>query len=76
MLCKSINDNLDSLTRQFVMAEFFEILKLIEATSWEVAKGAYISIMHSIEEGEISWHDFTALMQRRMTHTHAAVILA
>ena len=40
-----------------MMAEFYELLKLIEATSWEVAKGAYVSIKHTIEEGELSWQD-------------------
>ena len=63
---KNVNDMLDGLTHQFIMAEFFQI-------SWDVAKGAYISIMHSIEEGEISWYDRAALMQHRMTHMHAAV---
>ena len=61
---KNIIDTLDSLTHQFMMLEFYELLKLIEATSWEIAKGAYISIMHAIEEGELSWHDRASLMQR------------
>ena len=38
-----------------MMAEFYELLKLIEATSWEVAKGTYATIMNAIEEGELSW---------------------
>ena len=56
-----------------MMAEFYELLKLIEATSWDASKGTYASIMHAIEEGELSWQDRATLMQCRMTHTHAAV---
>ena len=71
---KKVNDTMDGLTRHFMMAEFFEILKLIEVTSWDVAKGAYISIMHNIKEGEISWHDRATLMQCCMTHTHSGFL--
>ena len=70
---KNINDTLDSLTRKFRRAECYELLKLIETTLWETAKGAYISIMHAIEERELSWHDRASLMQRRMTHMHTVV---
>ena len=72
---KNVNDTIDPLTRRFMMAELYEILKLIEATSWSVAKGAYIVVMHAIEDGELMWQDRLALMQYRMTHTHAAAFV-
>ena len=31
-----------------MMVELYELLKLIEATSWPVVKGAYIAVMHAI----------------------------
>ena len=49
-----------------------ELLQLIEATSWSVAKGAFIAVMREIESGNISWMDHQILMQKRMIHTHAA----
>ena len=68
---KNINDTIDPLTRWFMMAELYEMLKLIEATSWPVAKGAYIAVMHAIKDGKITWQDRPALMQYHMTHTQS-----
>ena len=70
---KNVNDTLDSLTRQYMLAELYDIMKLADSTSWPVAKGAFVSSMHSIEDGEISWSDRNALLQRRITQTHAAM---
>ena len=69
---KNVNDMIDPLTRRFMMAELYDLLQLIEATSWSVAKGAFIAVMHKIESGDISWMDHQILMQKRMIHTHAA----
>ena len=69
---KNINDTIDPLVRRFMLAELYELVQLMEATSWPVVKGAFIGIMHDIESGEISWTDRQSLMQRRMNHTHAA----
>ena len=44
--------------RVFMMAELY---KLMESTSWAVAKGAFIAIMHDIKVGEISWMDHLAM---------------
>ena len=30
------------------------MLKLIKATSWSVAKGAYIAVLNAIEDGELA----------------------
>ena len=70
---KNVNDTLDSLTRQYMLAELYDLMKLADSTSWPVAKGAFISSMHSIEDGEIAWSDRSALLQRRMTQTHATM---
>ena len=70
---KNVNDTLDSLTRQYMLAELYDLMKLADSTSWQVARGAFISSMHSIEDGEIAWSDRNALLQRRMTQTHAAM---
>ena len=70
---KNVNDTLDSLTRQYMLAELYDLMKLADSTSWHVARGAFISSMHSIEDGEIAWSDRGALLQRRMTQTHAAM---
>ena len=58
------------------MAELYEMLKLIEAMLCSVTKDAYIVMMHAIEDGELTWQDRLALMQYRMTHTHAAAFVA
>ena len=67
---KNVNYTLDSLTRQYMLAECYDLMKLADSTSWPVVKGAFISSMHSIEDGEIAWSNRTALLQRRMTQTH------
>ena len=70
---KNAQDTLDTLMRQYMLLELYELLKLADSTSWSVARGAYIASMHDIEEGQITWMDHSTLLQRRMTHTHAAV---
>ena len=70
---KNVNDTMDGLTRQYMLLELFELLKLTDATSWPVARGAFISAMHAIEDGELAWSNQTALLQRRMTHTHSTM---
>ena len=46
----------------------------MEATSWPVVRLAFITIMHGIEGGEITWTDRQSLMQRHLMHTHAAAL--
>ena len=70
---KNAQDTLDTLMRQYMLLELYELLKLADSTSWSVARGAYIASMHDIEDGQITWMDRSTLLQRRMTHTHAAV---
>ena len=59
---KNVNDTLDSLTCQYMLAELYNLMKLADSTSWSVAKGAFMSSMHSIEDGEIGWSARTALL--------------
>ena len=54
---KNINDTIDLLMRRFMLAELIEIIQLMEATSWQVATGVFIAVMHEIEAGDISWTD-------------------
>ena len=49
---KNVNDTLDSLTRQYMLAELYDLMKLADSTSWQVARGAFISSLHSIEDGK------------------------
>ena len=72
---KNVNDTLDSLTRQYVLAEFYDLMKLADSTSWSATKGAFNSSMHSIEDGKIGWSDHTDLLQQQMTQTHAGCSL-
>ena len=64
---KNAQDTLDTLMRQYILLERYELLKLADCTSWSVARGAYIASMHDIEEGQITWMDRSTLLQRRMT---------
>ena len=70
---QNVHNTLDSLMRQYMLLELYELLKLADSTSWSVARGAYIASMHDIEEGQITWMVRSTLLQCRMTHTHAAV---
>ena len=71
---KNLNDTIDPLMCKFMVAELYELMKLMESTSWQVVRGAFIGIMHDIEAGEILWTDRQALMQRRINHSHAAAL--
>ena len=46
---KNRNDTIGLLTRRLLMAELYEMLKLIEVTLWLMAKGAHIAVMHLIK---------------------------
>ena len=67
---KNILDTTDQQMRHNMLLEFWELVKLADATSWGVAKSAYITQMHAIEDGEITWADKGALLQKRMIQTH------
>ena len=57
-----------------MLAELIDLVQLMESISWSLVKEAFMSILHDIEAGEISWMDRQAVMQRRMNHTHAASV--
>ena len=72
---KNILDTSYAQMKNHMLVELWELIKLSEATSWSVAKAAYITQMHAIEDSEITTGgvDRGALLQRRMIETHVGV---
>ena len=56
-----------------MMVELKETIKLAENLSWPIARGAFATSMHKIEDGTLVWSNSRPLANNRLTYSQSAV---
>ena len=69
---KNVREVQDIETKNRMLEELGNIVKLSETGGWDVARDAFAEMMHKIEDGELTWGDRTELMHLRIDTTVSA----
>ena len=58
---------------KFMLTELTETVKLAENLSWPIARGAFATSMHKIEDGTLAWNNSRQLADNRLMLSQSAV---
>ena len=69
----NVRDTQDPQVARCMLTELNETIKLAENLSWPIARGAFATSMHKLEDGTLTWDCTRQLADNRLTFSQSAV---